>query len=306
MESRPATELENIASGSFEAFELEPGFLLLRSDNAQTHPQLARHSPKQGLLQVHCCLRGKARFQYNGGGYALDLDGETSLLLYNPQMPLPMEVVLQPGTRLLSLLIPIRRFHALFSAEADTIPFLNPDYSDKKYYQQNPISPALSVVLSQLWNSQMHPSVLELYTRAKVLEWLALFFNRSSDPQAEPCPFLVDEDNLRRIRQAKEIVIERMAEPPSLKELAAEIGLPLKKLKEGFKHIYGDSVYSFLFDHKMETARKLLESGRFNVNEVGLKVGYSTASHFIAAFRKKYHTTPKKYLMSLNSQGRTS
>ena len=38
-----------------------------------------------------------------------------------------------------------------------------------------------------------------------------------------------------------------------------------------------------------------------NVNEVGMKVGYSTASHFIAAFKKKFGTTPKKYVMSLNN-----
>ena len=49
----------------------------------------------------------------------------------------------------------------------------------------------------------------------------------------------------------------------------------------------------------MELARKLLESGIHNVNEVGLKVGYSTASHFIAAFKKHYGTTPKKYIQSL-------
>jgi AraC-like DNA-binding protein len=50
----------------------------------------------------------------------------------------------------------------------------------------------------------------------------------------------------------------------------------------------------------MEYARRLLDSGSHNVNEVGLKIGYSTASHFIAAFKKKYGTTPKKYLMNLN------
>ena len=50
----------------------------------------------------------------------------------------------------------------------------------------------------------------------------------------------------------------------------------------------------------MDIARKMLESVYCNVNEVGLKVGYSTSSHFIAAFKKKYGTTPKKYLMSLN------
>jgi AraC-like DNA-binding protein len=46
----------------------------------------------------------------------------------------------------------------------------------------------------------------------------------------------------------------------------------------------------------MEYARQLLDNGQNNVNEVGLKVGYSTASHFISAFKKKYGTTPKKYL----------
>jgi AraC-like DNA-binding protein len=52
-----------------------------------------------------------------------------------------------------------------------------------------------------------------------------------------------------------------------------------------------------LFDYKMEQARNLLDSGSYNVNEVGLKVGYSTGSHFIAAFKKKFATTPKKYLL---------
>jgi AraC-like DNA-binding protein len=112
--------------------------------------------------------------------------------------------------------------------------------------------------------------------------------------------FLVDEQNVLKIRKAKEIIISRMSEPPSLQELATEIGLNIKKLKEGFKQIYGDTVYSFLFDYKMEHSRRLLESNKYNVNEVGLQVGYSTASHFIAAFKKKFGTTPKQYVMSLN------
>jgi len=112
-------------------------------------------------------------------------------------------------------------------------------------------------------------------------------------------PFLVDEDNVKRIRRAKELIIAKMAEPPSLPELAKEVGLSLKRLKEGFKQIYGDSVYSFLFGYKMEYARRLLDSGQYNVNEIGLRIGYSTSSHFIAAFRKKYGTTPKKYMKEL-------
>ena len=51
---------------------------------------------------------------------------------------------------------------------------------------------------------------------------------------------------------------------------------------------------------KWNLLENLLESGAHNVNEVGLKVGYSTASHFISAFKKQYGTTPKKYIQSLN------
>jgi AraC-like DNA-binding protein len=160
------------------------------------------------------------------------------------------------------------------------------------------VSPAIAVVLSQLMNYNLHPSIKKLYIKGKVYELISLYFNKTEDADLEQCPFLADEDNVRRIRMAKEIMISRMAEPPTLAELSQEIGLSLKKLKEGFKQIYGDSVYGFLFDYKMEYARKMLETGKHNVNEVGLKVGYSTASHFIASFKKKYGTTPKKYLTS--------
>jgi AraC-like DNA-binding protein len=65
----------------------------------------------------------------------------------------------------------------------------------------------------------------------------------------------------------------------------------------GFKQIYGDTVYGFLFDYKMDFARKLLDSGSYNVNEV-LKIGYSTGSHFIAAFKK--NLLPHKKILNVN------
>jgi AraC-like DNA-binding protein len=158
----------------------------------------------------------------------------------------------------------------------------------------------MAIVLNQMFHYNLNPSIKNLYYKGKGYELLSLFFNRSEDPNAEQCPFLIDEENVLKLKKAKEIIIANMAEPPGLQELADQVGLNLKKLKMGFKQIYGDTVYGFLFDHKMEYARKLLDTGSYNVNEVGLKIGYSTGSHFIAAFKKKFATTPKKYLMSIN------
>ena len=47
----------------------------------------------------------------------------------------------------------------------------------------------------------------------------------------------------------------------------------------------------------MEIAKKLLVEGKYNVNEVSLKLGYSTASHFIAAFKKRFGLTPRAYML---------
>jgi AraC-like DNA-binding protein len=293
---------KNVAEGSFKELPIESDFILLKAASDSHHPVRIERPAHQRFLQFHFCLKGQVKFVYHGGHYVIDLPRDMSLLLYNPETELPLQVVLGPDTRMLSVLISIQRFHSLFTSEASFIPFLSPENRDKKYYQQNPLTPTLSVILSQLWNEQIYPTVRTLYCKGKIYELLSLYFNRNAEAQAEQCPFLMDEENVQRIRQAKEIVIERMAEPPTLPELATEIGLSLKKLKEGFKQIYGDSVFSFLFDYKMEMARKLLETGKYNVNEVGLKVGYSTASHFIAAFKKKYDTTPKQYLLSLAQQ----
>tara|TARA_R110001583_G_scaffold15153_7_gene62704 strand:- start:8583 stop:9473 length:891 start_codon:yes stop_codon:yes gene_type:complete len=292
-------EEENIAQGSFEEVLIEDGFYVLKIQNDGIHNQTVTREIDSTFIQFHFCLKGSAKFVFNEGRYALEVNEDNSLLLYNTQVDLPLNLVLNSNSWMVSIIMTIRKFHSLFSKEADYIPFLSADNKDKKYYSQEAVSPAIAVVLSQVMNYNLHPSIKELYIKGKVYELISLYFNKSQDADVEQCPFLVDEDNVKRIRKAKEIIISRMAEPPSLQDLSEEIGLSLKKLKEGFKQIYGDSVYSFLFDYKMEYARKMLESGKHNVNEVGLKVGYSTSSHFIAAFKKKYSTTPKKYLMSL-------
>ena len=292
---------KNIAQGSFTEVLIDDDFYVLKIQNESPKVQKVNRNIDSSFIQFHFCLKGNAKFIFNEGHYALEVSEENSLLLYNTQIDLPLNLELNPSSWLVSVIMTIRRFHSLFSKEADYIPFLSSDNKEKKYYSQESVTPAIAVILSQIINYNLHPSVKELYLTAKVYELISLYFNKSEDADLEQCPFLVDEENIKRIKQAKEIMISRMAEPPTLAQLSEEIGLSLKKLKEGFKQVYGEPVFSFLFDYKMDFARKMLETGEFNVSEVGHRIGYSTSSHFIASFKKKFGTTPKKYLMSLSN-----
>ncbi|MGY8939011.1 MAG: helix-turn-helix domain-containing protein [Flavobacteriales bacterium] len=291
---------KNVGESSLDEITLEKGFYVLHFQNESNKIQSFDRAIDSTFIQMHFCLRGNSKFLFNTGDYSFDVLDNRSILLYNPQRTLPINLEIQPKTTLVSLLISIEKFHSLFSKESGYIPFLSDENSNRKFYDDTEIKPTVSIVLHQIINSNINSSIRELYVKGKIYELLSLHFQKEENTDSEYCPFLVDEQNVLKIRKAKDIIISRMSEPPSLQELANEIGLNLKKLKEGFKQIYGDTVYSFLFDYKMEQARKLLESNLYNVNEVGLQVGYSTASHFIAAFKKKFGTTPKKYVMSLN------
>jgi AraC-like DNA-binding protein len=286
--------------GSREEIKIDDDFILIRFQNDSDEKISFERQVHNDLIQFHFGLKGNAKFIFNQGNYTLDLKEEKSLLFYNPQKELPLHLEIAPKSWVISILVSIKKFHGLFSTDAEHIPFLSIENQDKKYYGEENISPSMAIVLNQMFHYNLNPSIKNLYYKGKGYELLSLFFNRNEDPNAEQCPFLIDEENVLKLKKAKEIIIANMAEPPSLQELSDQIGLNLKKLKMGFKQIYGDTVYGFLFDHKMEYARQLLDSGSYNVNEVGLKIGYSTGSHFIAAFKKKFGTTPKKYLMALN------
>lgn len=281
---------------------IEEGFYVFRFQNDTTEVTNEVREINSSFIQFHFCIKGQGDFLFNEGSYVFNIKEEHSILLYNPQRDLPIDLKLQPNTWIIGVVISIKKFHSLFSLDADYIHFLSPENSTKKYYDNGVINPSMAVVLSQILSSNIHESMKALYLKGKVYELLSLYFNKNEDTDIEQCPFLIDEDNVRKIRLAKDIILKNISEPPSLQELSEEIGLSLNKLKEGFKQLYGDTVFGYLLDHKMEEARRMLASNNYNVNEVGLKIGYSTSSHFIAAFKKKYGTTPKKYLMSLSLQ----
>jgi AraC family transcriptional activator of pyochelin receptor len=294
--------LKNNDESNASRMTIEEGFYVLRFQNDTNEVTREVREINSSFIQFHFCLKGQGDFLFNTGNYVFNVKEEHSILLYNPQRDLPIDLKLQPNTWIIGVVISIKKFHSLFSQDADHIHFLSPENSTKKYYDNGNITPSMAVVLSQILSSNIHESMKALYLKGKVYELLSLYFNKNEDTDIEQCPFLIDEDNVRKIRLAKEIILKNMSEPPSLQELSEEIGLSLNKLKEGFKQLYGDTVFGYLLDHKMEEARRMLASTNYNVNEVGLKIGYSTSSHFIAAFKKKYGTTPKKYLMSLSSQ----
>ena len=280
---------------SFFKTEIEEKFYILKSENDFDRDNFIKKEIDSSFIQFHFIIKGSCDFLFNNGAYKMNVNKGKYIVLYNPKKNLPVNAVISSKSSLITVLISIKKFHKLFSEDNENIQFLKDENVNQKFYYENKISNTILLVLNEIKRFDENSSTKNLFLKAKIYELFSHLYNRNRDQNIEQCPFLTNEENFKKIKKAKDIIIAEMSNPPSLVELSKEINLSLKKLKEGFKKIYGKPVYQFLIEYKMELAKKLLSENDFNVNEVSLKLGYSTASHFITAFKNKYGLTPKNY-----------
>ena len=66
-------------------------------------------------------------------------------------------------------------------------------------------------------------------------------------------------------------------------------------LKNGFKKLFGATVFAYLFDYRMGMARNYLLDTDKTIQEIAELVGYDYHSHFATAFRRKFGLSPREY-----------
>ncbi len=288
---------KNTSEMSSIKYELEESFHLFKISNLSNEDGVIIQTVPKGVIQFFFCFESWAKFNF-GPHYSRDLKNNESMLLYNPSMDLAHKIDIKPGAKMIFMLISPKRLHKLFVHDTDDFPFLSGENIQNKFYEQNEMNAMLSLCLSQIFDQRVDSISNNLYMKGKALELLSLYFKKSEKGFADNCPFLRDQSNVDKIIRSKSIIIERMSNPPTMKELADEIGLNEYQLKVGFKNIYGQTVTSYLNDYKLSQSLKMLDSGTYKVKDVAYALGYTNPSHYISAFKKKYGITPKKHLMS--------
>lgn len=290
-------DVKNVAKSEFKTLLKQEDFSLQLTEHGGVKWVEIDTLVHQNIIHFYFCLEGTAIFSF-GPHYSRQIEKQHNYFFYNPDVDLPFKLQLAPQTRIVSLSIMLESLHKLFTHES--IPFLKPENAKTKFYDEREIPSHLHVVLNQLFTVTLGENASSLYYHGKVLEILGLYFSEKK-ANLENCPFLNDQETVRKIKQAKEYLLKHMESPLSLKDLAKFAGLNEYQLKVGFKEIYGNTVFGYLLDHKLDHARVLLDSAKYQVNEVSHLIGYTNTSHFIAAFKKKFGITPKKYLMSHHS-----
>ncbi|WP_367390445.1 helix-turn-helix transcriptional regulator [Lewinella sp. LCG006] len=134
------------------------------------------------------------------------------------------------------------------------------------------------------------------FATAKLYEILFLQLQQYQQNREQPQKSIVKPDNgLVRIRDAGNILVSRLQNPPTIPELAKMAGINQQTLKKGFKQLFGETINVYLNAKRLEQAEILIKNGGLKLQDIALEVGYNHPSYFSKKFKEKYGVTPRYY-----------
>lgn len=98
----------------------------------------------------------------------------------------------------------------------------------------------------------------------------------------------------QRVKMITEHLTDSVEETPSLGELARMAGINQTTLSDHFKAVHGETIFSYLRNTRLDTARRILRCERVPVTETALRVGFSSPTAFATAYRRRFGHPPSR------------
>lgn len=149
----------------------------------------------------------------------------------------------------------------------------------------------LEHIFSELY--QIPEEIRKPYQKIKVLEILLFLSNFRIEETEQPKKYSASQVVL-----AKNIcnhLLSHKEERITIEDLTKIFHASATQIKNSFKGVYGESIYSFIRAQKMESAAYELKTTDKTILEIANMHGYDNASKFAAAFRDTMGMSPREY-----------
>jgi AraC-like DNA-binding protein len=156
-----------------------------------------------------------------------------------------------------------------------------------------PLTSRMIQTINDLLTPRYAPAVRHIHAHARMLDLMCLLIDALLTSQAEPRSGLVlKQRDTEALHAARDILKTRLQSPPTVVELAREVGINRTKLAQGFKHVFGETVFDFSQRARLEAARALLTDTDQPIGDVAASAGYEHQSSFTVAFKAHFGLSP--------------
>lgn len=287
-----------LGSGYRRKIELYPGLELLifneTFNNLTFHGVENRHLVQfmvhlSGVIETGHSLYQDATQSYIGGS-GIQRAFISFLPATHPQVG--VDIHLQPHL--------LRQFFAVPTGELppEIQPLVQGDDWQRVFSPQT--TGAMRSVVQQIIDCPFMGITKQLYLQGKVIELIALQLHAILPDCESTRDASLKRSTIARIHQAAEILRSHLEHPPSQAELARQVGVCDRTLRQGFRELFDTTVFGYLRTQRMIEAERLLREGAITVVEVAGRVGYVNPSHFAAAFKRQFGISPSECAIGQN------
>jgi transcriptional regulator GlxA family with amidase domain len=147
--------------------------------------------------------------------------------------------------------------------------------------------------------------IIEKYAGRDVAVMIAKTFMIDIDRNSQS-PFIMFQGQKTHedepIKKAQEFIENNYEEKITVDQLASMLALGRRNMERRFKKATANTVVEYIQRVKIEAAKKNLEAGRKNVNEVMYEVGYSDTKAFRTIFKRITGLSPVEYRSKYNKE----
>lgn len=168
-------------------------------------------------------------------------------------------------------------------------------------YAEKEICCAKQLILHDIINCKYQGAYLEMFLESKALELLLCFQKCTVFPLQDcaSCKFLQRPLEKNKILLAKEIILDRLDNPPTIHELSLEVGINQCYLKKGFKEMFDTTIYEFVQQQRIILAKLLISTTAISIAEIANQVGFSSTGNFSNSFKRHTGVFPSELRKSL-------
>lgn len=284
-----------VGQGSIEVTRLQGGLRVARYDVSFTADHQVGYCFSADRFELETCLEGRLRIVEEAAGQG-DLRRFSSSL--TPPRPTKGMLVhpagqLYRGVSLTGSRDALRPYLGSVGADAfrSSLAQLDSSGGDDLYLGRSAQLHGVPSLLSDLFGIRAETAGKTLLMESRVMAALALL---TDAPSGETHSGLADHE-VDALRNVPLILWRERHDPPTLAELARRLSMSPKRLAHGFKTLFEVPPFEYHRRQCLERAADLLVDTDWTVGRIGVEVGYSSASNFVYAFRRRLGRTPAEY-----------
>ena len=281
--------IKNRISKSWELNNIQISHNVLEYDSFGTTKSLN----DTNCVRLHFGLQGSYDFSFSQLNSSFSLSGHHNNIMYTDGL----EIEVSNKSRKIET----------FGINFDTKTFIEigqngneplKKFTDKVINQKNSILSKewktnnfkIQQVISEIVNCTYKDELKDLFLLSKSIELLVL--QAESYGLKTNNAFIKTKADKEKLINAKELLISRIDNPPTIVELSKLVGVNEYKLKKGLKELFGTTIFGYIHSLRMSMAKRLLLGTDKTAKEIAYETGYSSAQHFSNAFKKKFGVPP--------------